>query len=100
MSLLVERYNLKLEKERVSDYHINIFFSEEDGWYIADIPDLKFCSAFGASPEEALSELEIAKKAWLRNSPPDGQTDFCDGNCGKSFGRKNRLRAVPFFLPS
>jgi len=29
------------------DYHINIFYSEEDGGYIADIPDLEACSAFG-----------------------------------------------------
>ncbi len=31
----------------MSDYHINIFYSEEDGGYIADIPDLDSCSAFG-----------------------------------------------------
>jgi predicted RNase H-like HicB family nuclease len=49
----------------VSDYHINIFYSEEDGGYVADIPDLDACSAFGSTPEEALAELEIAKKAWL-----------------------------------
>jgi predicted RNase H-like HicB family nuclease len=49
----------------LKDYHINIFFSEEDGGYIADIPDLKFCSAFGTTPEEALAELEKAKKAWI-----------------------------------
>jgi len=29
----------------MKDYHINIFYSEEDEGYIADIPDLKFCSA-------------------------------------------------------
>jgi predicted RNase H-like HicB family nuclease len=49
----------------VSDYHINVFYSEEDGGYIADIPDLDACSAFGASPEEALAEVEKAKDAWL-----------------------------------
>lgn len=49
----------------MSDYHINIFYSEEDGGYIADIPDLEACSAFGETPEEALSELERAKKAWI-----------------------------------
>jgi predicted RNase H-like HicB family nuclease len=38
------------------DYHINIFFSEEDGGYIADIPDLVSCSAFGETPEKALAE--------------------------------------------
>jgi len=49
----------------MSDYHINIFYNEEDGGYIADIPDLDSCSAFGDTPEQALKELEIAKKAWL-----------------------------------
>jgi predicted RNase H-like HicB family nuclease len=49
----------------VKDYHINIFFSDEDGGYIADIPDLEACSAFGASAEEALAELERAKSAWI-----------------------------------
>jgi predicted RNase H-like HicB family nuclease len=49
----------------MSDYHINIFYSEEDGGYIADIPDLDSCSAFGETPEQALKELEAAKKAWL-----------------------------------
>ncbi len=47
------------------DYHINIFFSEEDGGYIADIPDLDSCSAFGETPEQALEEVEKAKKAWI-----------------------------------
>ena len=49
----------------MSDYHINIFFSDEDGGYIADIPDLDSCSAFGKTPEEALAEVERAKDAWL-----------------------------------
>ena len=40
----------------MSDYHINIFYSEEDGGYIADIPDLESCSAFGETPEQALAE--------------------------------------------
>lgn len=49
----------------MSDCHINIFYSEEDGGYIADIPDLESCSAFGTTPEQALAEVEITKKAWL-----------------------------------
>ncbi|MEA5541461.1 type II toxin-antitoxin system HicB family antitoxin [Limnoraphis robusta Tam1] len=49
----------------MKDYHINIFYSEEDGGYIADIPDLQYCSAFGETPEDALREVQIAKKAWL-----------------------------------
>lgn len=49
------------------DYHINIFYSDEDGGYIADIPDLRACSAFGKTAAEALAEVGIAKSAWLRN---------------------------------
>ncbi len=49
----------------MTDYHINIFYSDEDGGYIADIPDLEACSAFGLTPAEALAELERAKEAWL-----------------------------------
>jgi predicted RNase H-like HicB family nuclease len=47
----------------VTDYHINIFYSEEDGGYIADIPDLEYCSAFGETPAQALAEVERAKAA-------------------------------------
>jgi len=46
-------------------YHINIFFSEADGGYIADIPDLEACSAFGKTPAEALKQVQIAKQLWL-----------------------------------
>jgi predicted RNase H-like HicB family nuclease len=49
----------------MKDYHINIFYSDEDAGYIADIPDLNACSAFGNTPEEALAEVEMAKEAWL-----------------------------------
>jgi predicted RNase H-like HicB family nuclease len=49
----------------MTDYHINIFYSDEDGCYVADIPDLKFCSAFGDTPEKALREVQRAKIAWL-----------------------------------
>jgi len=48
----------------MKDYHINIFYSEEDGGYIADIPDLPHCGTFGESPEEALAEVLRAKAVW------------------------------------
>jgi predicted RNase H-like HicB family nuclease len=53
----------------MKDYHITIFYSEEDGGYIADIPDLGSCSAFGETPEQALEEVERAKKAWIDGGP-------------------------------
>jgi predicted RNase H-like HicB family nuclease len=57
----------------VTDYHINIFYSEEDGGYIADIPDLEHCSAFGETPEEALAEVARARAAWLRAAQETGR---------------------------
>ena len=57
----------------MSDYHINIFYSEGDGGYIADIPDLDACSAFGFTPEEALAEVERAKAAWLEAARQEGK---------------------------
>lgn len=53
----------------MGDYHINIFYSEEDEGYIADIPDLEACSAFGETPEEALKEVQLAKALWLQAAP-------------------------------
>jgi predicted RNase H-like HicB family nuclease len=57
----------------MKDYHINIFYSEEDNGYIADIPDLEFCSAFGKTPDDALKEVEIARDAWLEAAKKDGK---------------------------
>ncbi len=57
----------------VSDYHINIFYSDEDGGYIADIPDLDACSAFGATAEEALAELAKAREAWMQAARKTGK---------------------------
>ena len=57
----------------MKDYHINIFYSDEDGGYIADIPDLKACSAFGETPEEALKEVEAAKAVWLESARQAGK---------------------------
>ena len=57
----------------MKDYHINIFYSEEDDGYIADIPDLKYCSAFGITQAEALQEVLAAKEAWLEAARSGGK---------------------------
>ena len=57
----------------MSDYHINVFYSDEDGGYIADIPDLQACSAFGDTPEEALRQVLEAKRAWISAAEAAGK---------------------------
>jgi len=53
-------------------YHINIFYSQDDEGFIADIPDLKYCSAFGETQQEAFKEVLIAQELWLENAKARG----------------------------
>ena len=57
----------------MKDYHINVFYSDEDAGYIADIPDLTHCCAFGESPEEAVRQVLVAKAAWLETARLQGK---------------------------
>lgn len=57
----------------MKDYHINVFYSEMDESYIADIPDLCYCSALGPTPEAAVREVTKAKKAWLQAAKKEGK---------------------------
>jgi predicted RNase H-like HicB family nuclease len=57
----------------MKDDRINIFYSNQDEGYIADIPDLKYCCAFGQTPESALQEVQIAKTAWLEAATTAGK---------------------------
>lgn len=56
----------------MKDYHINVFYSEADEGYVADIPDLEPCSAFGETPEEAVAEMLLVKEAWLEVARENG----------------------------
>src|SRR6202040_1644134 len=60
----IERYNrrVRIEARRVTvnRYAIIVFWSEDDRAWVADVPDLKSCTAFGSTPEEALAEVRIA----------------------------------------
>jgi predicted RNase H-like HicB family nuclease len=47
-------------------YHINLFFSDADGCWVADVPDLRCCSAFGDTAEQALREVQRAMTAWMK----------------------------------
>jgi predicted RNase H-like HicB family nuclease len=53
-------------------YHINVFWSDEDGAWIADVPDLRDCSAHGRSPAEAAAEAQEAIALWLETARAEG----------------------------
>ena len=53
-------------------YHINLFWSEEDGCWIADVPDLKYCSAHGDTPDEAIANVQDAMDGWIETAREHG----------------------------
>ncbi len=54
-------------------YAIEIFYSEEDSGYIAVVPELSGCSAFGETEEGALKEVKIAIQLWLETAKKEGR---------------------------
>ena len=54
-------------------YPIKVFYSEEDKGFIAVIPDLPMCSAFGETEEEAIKQVKIAQVLWLKTAKKEGR---------------------------
>ena len=59
-----ERENIERNGPDPSRYPIEVFYSEEDGGFIAIAKDLPGCSAFGKTQAEALAEVQHAIDAW------------------------------------
>lgn len=47
------------------EYEITIFWSEEDGAYIAEAPELPGCMADGETPSQALENVEVVISEWI-----------------------------------
>jgi predicted RNase H-like HicB family nuclease len=54
-------------------YAIEIFYSEEDEGFIAVVPELPGCSAFGETEERALKEVKIAMQLWQETAKEVGR---------------------------
>jgi predicted RNase H-like HicB family nuclease len=53
-------------------YHINLFWSEEDSIWIADVPDLRGCMTHGATRAEAIRNAADAIEGWLETAREAG----------------------------
>jgi len=68
----------------MSRYEIIIYWSKDDGSFVAEVPELPGCMADGNTYQEALSNAEIIIQEWLdtarelgRNIPePKGRLVF------------------------
>ncbi len=54
-------------------YAIEIFYSDEDNGYMAVVPELSGCSAFGKTEEDALQEIKTAIQLWLETAKKEGR---------------------------
>jgi predicted RNase H-like HicB family nuclease len=54
-------------------FPIEIFYSEEDEGYIAVVPDLSGCTAFGEDEEQALAEIKTAINLWIETAIGEGR---------------------------
>ncbi len=55
-------------------YTITIYWSNEDGMYVAAVPELPGCSALGDTYEEALQEAQVAMALWIDTAKEFGDS--------------------------
>lgn len=54
-------------------YHINLFWYPDDQCWVADVPDLRPCSAHGDTPEGAVAALGKVFELWHEAARSTGQ---------------------------
>ncbi|MBD0276738.1 MAG: type II toxin-antitoxin system HicB family antitoxin [Bacteroidota bacterium] len=49
----------------MTKYEIIIYWSAADNVFVAEMPELKGCTAHGDTPDEALKEIKVVAEEWL-----------------------------------
>lgn len=49
-------------------YEVIIYWSEADGAFVAEMPELAGCAADGATLEEALSNIQVVAGEWIETA--------------------------------
>ena len=63
-----------MQEEPEYRYAIEIFWSEEDDCFVACVPDLENCAAWGMSYEQALAQAHLAIQADLNSRRVFGES--------------------------
>ncbi len=58
----------------MAKYEVIIFWSDADGCYVAEVPELPGCTAHGTSYQDALSQAQEAMELWLATARELGRT--------------------------
>jgi len=54
-------------------YETIIYWSAEDGFFVAEVPELPGCVADGATQEEAIRNVEVVISEWLETAESLGR---------------------------
>ena len=54
-------------------YEINLYWSEQDQSFIAEVPDLPGCAAVGETYQKALQNIEIIMQEWIETAQELGR---------------------------
>jgi predicted RNase H-like HicB family nuclease len=54
-------------------YEINLYWSEQDQSFIAEVPDLPGCAADGETYQKALQNVEIIMQEWIETAQELGR---------------------------
>ena len=56
-----------------SNYEIIIYWSEDDGAFVAEVPELPGCMADGRTYQEAVANVEVIIKEWIQTAKELGR---------------------------
>jgi len=54
-------------------YEVIIYWSVEDGAFIAEVPELPGCAADGATYQDALANAEVMIREWIETARDEGR---------------------------
>ena len=57
----------------MTKYEIILYWSEEDGAFIAEVPELAGCMADGPTAKDALHNVEIVIQEWIETAQELGR---------------------------
>lgn len=71
---LVGSASLSKMSESPLKYEVIIYWSDEDGTFIAEVPELPGCAADGPTPREALANVNAIAQEWIETARELGRT--------------------------
>lgn len=54
-------------------YEVILYWSEEDGFFVAEVPELPGCAADGRTQQEALESVGVVVREWIETAKELGR---------------------------